>query len=776
MKLYTRVTILSLFINFVCFSQNMPVGSWIDYLPYNSVFAVSIGNSHVYGATEFGLIEFTRSDNSVLRFSKVEGLSDIGISCLDYNEETQRFFVGYSNGKIDLISEDEIISNSDLFRKTISGSKALNSVFMKGKFAYVATGFGVVKFDMERIEFAETYILGENGENLKCNDVTIAEDSIYVATEKGLRKASLSDPQLVFYEAWSFDTNIPNANSEFDIITSLDSTIYINDPSNNFNDDSLFVKTLNGSWTLVTELLGKENRSIEIYNKELLISHEGNVSTYDSAWVEINKVFNYGEGKFVSSLDAKLAEDGSIWIGDQYYGLVKNPKPFSFEIINPSSPNSNGVFDIDIVNNFVWVAPGGIKTNGNNLFSNDGVFWRNSDLIWGSINKNSDTILQDVYDFVSIKVNPNNSDQIYGGSAGGGLAEFTKSGIVEVYNSSNSLLKPSVNNETWVGVSGLDFDSQGNLWVANSNTPNAIAVYSNENEWYSYNFSSLLTDELTGDIIVSSSGFKWVVIPGQKGILVFDEGQTLDDTLDDQYKILNSGSGTGGLPSSSVLSIAEDLDGEIWVGTSEGIGVFYSPGSVFSEDVNFDAQQIIVDADGYFQYLLGTESVTAIAIDGANRKWFGTDGSGVFLMSADGTEELYHFTTDNSPLISNSIRTICINSSTGEVLFGTDLGMMAFKGAATGLENTTSTTYAYPNPVPENYSGLIAVKGLATNSNVRITDIAGNLVFSTVAEGTQVVWNGNDMNGNRVSVGVYLVFGVDSEGKDSQVAKILFTK
>ena len=301
-------------------------------------------------------------------------------------------------------------------------------------------------------------------------------------------------------------------------------------------------------------------------------------------------------------------------------------------------------------------------------------------------------------------------------------------------------------------------------------------MYTADGEWMSYSFSSLINDEITEKILVAESGFKWVIIPGQKGILVFDDGQTIMDISDDQSRFLNGGTGTGGLPSNSVLSMAQDLDGEIWVGTSEGVGVFYSPASVFSEGVNFDAQQIIVEVDGYFQYLLGTESVTAIAVDGADRKWFGTEGSGVFLMSADGTKELHHFTTDNSPLISNNIRRIAINSSTGEVIFGTDQGMIAFKGSATGDEISTSQTYAYPNPVPENYNGLIAVKGLAANSEVRITDVAGNIVFSTLAEGTQVVWDGNDMNGNRVATGVYLVFGVDTNGQDSQVAKILFSR
>ena len=154
-------------------------------------------------------------------------------------------------------------------------------------------------------------------------------------------------------------------------------------------------------------------------------------------------------------------------------------------------------------------------------------------------------------------------------------------------------------------------------------------VYTYEKEWVSYNFANLVTDDKTGDLLVDQNQYKWLLLPhGGKGILVFNDNGTLEDLTDDTSTILNNATGRGGLPSSDVYSIAEDNSGEIWVGTSEGVAVFYSPTSIFSGTGNYDAQQIIVEVDGYFQYLLGTETVTAIAVDGADRKWFGTKGSG----------------------------------------------------------------------------------------------------------------------------------------------------
>jgi hypothetical protein len=758
-------------------SQNGEVNSWVDYSPYHSVFSVAEGKDVVLAATKFGLIEFTKSDNSFTRFSKVAGLSDVGLSCVGYNPTTNSFLVGYSNGKIEIITPSEIVTINDLFRKTLAGNKSLNNIYMRDEFAFIATGFGVVKFDMDRMEFADTYLIETNGDYLTVNDITISQDTIYAATVKGIRKGFMDDPQLGFYESWNVDYSLKYPSANYDIIESFEDKIFTNLASDIKLSDTLFQKSNTANWSEVLEIAGTDISAVSAYNNFTLVSHLGFVSSYDSNWVEKTRIYNYGEGNFVSAHDAILGKDSTIWIGDAVYGLIKNPRPFVFEITNPRSPKSSSVDAIDIRDNEIWVAAGSRENNWNNVYSNEGVFWRSKDLEWGDINKFQDTSLNGVFDFIDVKINPTNSNLVYGASLGGGLVEFTDRKVTEVFNNYNSDLNDADDLKDWVGITGLDFDDQGNLWMANSRNANSIAVLTTDKKIHSYAFGNLINSDLTSAILVGPNNYKWTLLPSSgQGILVFDDNGTLDDLSDDQSKILGPSTGSGGLPNKDVYSIALDHDDKVWVGTSEGVAVFYSPGSIFADGANFDAQQIIVEVDGYFQYLLGTETVSAIAIDGANRKWFGTRSSGVFLMSADGTTELNHFTAENSPLLSNNVRAIEINQITGEVLFGTDQGMVAYKGFATGDEVTTASTYAYPNPVPDSYFGLIAIKGLAANSAVRITDIAGNMVFETIAEGTQAVWDGNNMNGQRVSTGVYLVFGIDSEGTDSQVAKILFTR
>jgi ligand-binding sensor domain-containing protein len=258
-------------------------------------------------------------------------------------------------------------------------------------------------------------------------------------------------------------------------------------------------------------------------------------------------------------------------------------------------------------------------------------------------------------------------------------------------------------------------------------------------------------------------------VPDQSNnVIVFNERNASGN----QVKILNGNGGSGNIPGSNIFSIAEDKEGEVWLGTDEGIAVFYNPSDLFTNSPS-DAERILVNFDGYVQYLLETETVTAIAVDGANRKWMGTDRAGVFLLSADGTEQIYHFTEDNSPLFSNQITSIAINPLTGEVYIGTAKGLIAYKGSATEGVTEMNDIYAFPNPVPSNYSGTIGIRGLVSNANVKITDIGGTLIYETTAAGGQATWDGKNFSGRKAKSGVYLVFVTNEDGSNTMVTKIM---
>jgi ligand-binding sensor domain-containing protein len=274
-------------------------------------------------------------------------------------------------------------------------------------------------------------------------------------------------------------------------------------------------------------------------------------------------------------------------------------------------------------------------------------------------------------------------------------------------------------------------------------------------------------------MMIDSRGNKWIILGRGGGLVVFNDNGTIDDLSDDLVKRLDVNEGNGKLPTNNVFSISEDRDGAIWIGTDKGIAVIYSPQNIFTGN-NFDAQQILIQQDGYTQVLLENETVTSIYVDGANRKWFGTLGGGAFLMSADGTVEINHFSEQNSPLLSNVITSIAIHPGTGEVFFGTERGIISYKSTATEGNPTNDGIYVYPNPVRRDFEGTIGINGLVANASVKITDISGTLIYETIAHGGQAVWNGKNFKGERANTGVYLVFVSNADGKKTQVAKLLF--
>jgi hypothetical protein len=277
-------------------------------------------------------------------------------------------------------------------------------------------------------------------------------------------------------------------------------------------------------------------------------------------------------------------------------------------------------------------------------------------------------------------------------------------------------------------------------------------------------------------LLVDSHGYKWVNFPrdatyNRYPLIAFSDNGTYDNLGDDRFARIDMNVAAE-VNSSSVYCMAEDLDGEIWIGTDKGVKVIYYPEKVFTG--NAYPRNILLEQDGYVSVLLEYEQVTAIAVDGANRKWIGTGKAGVFLMSENGQEQLLHFTEEDNPLFSNQIESICINQQTGEVFFATAKGLVSYRGTATAGFETYEDNLVYPNPVPHGYAGMVAVNGLKANSLCKITDSSGRLVWQGYSHGGQLVWDGKDHYGNRPASGVYYVMVSDEDGKEKIVTKFVF--
>jgi ligand-binding sensor domain-containing protein len=324
-------------------------------------------------------------------------------------------------------------------------------------------------------------------------------------------------------------------------------------------------------------------------------------------------------------------------------------------------------------------------------------------------------------------------------------------------------------------VAGVAFDKNGVLWCTNSSHPEALHAIDRAGNVYDFNFQQLLGNtHHIGEIIAASNGYIYAVVVN-KGLLVFDYNETLGNTNDDNFKLMTDADGNGKFPSANVLCVEEDLDGEIWVGTEQGFAIIYSPESIFSQD-SYNAEQIFIQQDGNTQILLATEAINAIEIDGSNRKWIGTRNSGAFLFSDDGLRQIYHFHERNSPIASNNVSDVAINHANGEVFFGTEKGIMGFFSTATNFDNEMKEVKVFPNPVRPDYEGNITIDGLAYDTNVKVTDIQGNIVYETMSEGGRAIWNGRRFDGERPATGVYLIYVTDKNGKADDVKKITFIR
>ncbi|MCD4664769.1 MAG: Por secretion system protein, partial [Bacteroidales bacterium] len=393
---------------------------------------------------------------------------------------------------------------------------------------------------------------------------------------------------------------------------------------------------------------------------------------------------------------------------------------------------------------------------------------------WNTINIINDDTYGTIFDLVSVAINPFNHNQVFAGAWNDGLVEFINNEVANVYGNTNSSLEP-IPVYGYYRIGGLAFDESGNLWVTNSSVTNVLSVRQPDGAWKSFFLGSTSSANLVGKLITNSYGQKWI-LSNKHEIFVFNENGTINNDSDNDYKMLTSGSGNGNMPGIKVFSIAEDKDGEIWIGTDQGVAVFYSPENVFT-NYNFDAQQILVprnDGTDLADILLENEAITAIAVDGANNKWIGTDRSGIYKLSPDGQNEIHHFTEQNSPLFSNNITSIAINHVSGEVFFGTAKGIISFKSTATEGGETNNDVYAFPNPVRPGYNGVIAINGLVQNASFKITDISGNLIFGGRAEGGRAIWDGKNFDGRKAQTGVYLVFVTNDDGSEKIVTKILF--
>lgn len=450
----------------------------------------------------------------------------------------------------------------------------------------------------------------------------------------------------------------------------------------------------------------------------------------------------------------------------------------------PNGPAVNSPYRMTLSDGRMIMVPGARWTSESAIPARVMIY---EDGLWSNIQYEEIPLapgLKYVFDFTRVAIDPQDKEHYFISSYGEGLYEFRGRKVVNIYNTDNSPLISASTSKNYCRVDGVAYDSEGYVWMLNSSNSHPLQVLSPNGQWASISLKGRVLDT-PGDVLVDRfrPNLKWLIsCRNEAGIGLVDDGGTPMQTNDDRVIFRSEfidGDGKYVKPT-EIYSIAQDRNGAVWVGTKEGLLMFPSSVDFFTSN---RCKRIIIertDDSGLGDYMLGTEQINGIAVDGGNRLWVATQTSGVYLMDVDlfgyGTKTVRHFTSKNSPMPSDVVLSVVVEPQSGEVFIGTNLGLVSFRSDATEPEDDFSFAYAYPNPVRPDYSGLLTVTGLMEDATVKITDSAGNLVYSATANGGTVVWNLRDASGRRVSPGVYVIFcnsDIDADPAGHKALKVL---
>lgn len=738
--------ILATFITFIFSASGvcqelLPIGAWRSHFNFEAGRMVAEAGSIVYCTTESALFFFDQEDNRLAPLSKVDGLSDVGISAITYNQATGLVIIGYENGNIDLFNETEIINIKAVLNAQIIGSRSINHITTLGNLAYLSTDFGVVVLNLERREIFETYRnLGPAGEQSRVRSSAILRDSLFLATDFGVIAGNISQEiNLQDFQNWKrYVSELLVVSEPVDFVTILDQKIVAG-----MSQGSLFLLEEAG-WTNILQTQ-QTIRSLSPMAEGLFIAFDDQLASFDLS--EGVREIVYGSNSTPSH--ALMSESGRIWIADRTSGLIGGTVEAGFESFLLQGPASNQTFRLYHDLDRVIALPGGFDENIAPL---------NNVEAYSSFEQGqweiSETASRGLGNLSGIARMPEGS--LFITSFGNGFLEV-ESGVIVDADSENSPLTAD-NDQT--KITGIGFDSEGNLWVANYNSLRPFHRRAPSGEWSSFDFTNT-NSRYPISLAINEFDDVWSIVdPNQGGgILVFN-AQT------DEERYLTTGEGAGNLPNQNVTEVVFDREGQAWIGTESGVAFILDPFSIF-EATGFDAIQPIFDN----RPLLEEDFITSIAIDGGNRKWIGTT-EGLWLFSETGEEVVVNYTIDNSPLPSNHIIDLLIEPNSGEIFISTSKGMVSLRGSSTNGTDEHNNVKIFPNPVRPGFTGTVGISGVVEDAIVKITDVGGRIVRELKAEGGTATWDTRDFSGNLAGSGIYLVLSTSSDGDETHVGKI----
>ena len=749
---------------------------WRSHNAFTQVSEVVVMGDKAYALSSNALFSVHKESKEIEYYNILNGLSGSNIEHIAYNYQLERMLITYQDGQLDVMDKNgEIYNIPDLFLKQMNMSKQVNDICMHENKAYLAMSFGILVVDMHKTEISDTYYIGNDASEVYVTQIAIKGDTIFASTNNQLYHANLFD-NLVDYAYWKIHP-LP-AQKTVQRMRAFQNRLYM---------------IANQQDTLIHYLENNEWKSIQTeYPMRLLCLTPNNLYMFPYSatglWkinhdLSVQTCFWYGYNYSVQE------DNGTYWLATYNDGLVKYDG--TAETFKPEGPISNYSYRLRFFGDKLYMLPGGrwsdeYKRSGEIMIYQNG-WWQNI--------SNSDLVKKTnhaIYDIMNVAQDPKDESHYFLTTYGTGLLEMRDANFVNLYLPKNSTLFSAAPNapDTYTRTDGAMYDDQGNVWVLNTGggTGN-IHIISPNGKWHSFDLyanGERVILHTPGEILVDNRNVQWKWIPilrHNTGLVLLQDNGTPTNHSDDHvtYRKYWIDQYSNHIYPDNIYAIAQDKSNSLWIGTSSGILTipYYTDFTTSNQ-----CKRVTIprnDGTSLVDYLLEKEQINAIAVDGANRLWVGTAGSGVFLLKPIGdisdlsytVETVAHFTTENSILPSNDILSIAIQESSGEVFIGTGNGLVSYMSDATKTENNFDNIYAYPNPVHPTYQGHITIRGLMSNTEVRIVDASGNMVKLIEGTGGSAVWDGTNIHGQRVASGVYTAICNTKSGNGHGTVKIL---
>ncbi len=729
---------LLLFITFcislVTYAQT---SKWSDLFSYNNVLAIREDGDRLIAATENGVFYYYPATGEIKKLSKANGLHEVKISAFDYNPVTQTGIVGYQNGSMDVITPNGIFLIVDIPLATgYNGSKRINHISINGDRAVISVGYGVSIFNISRREFGDTAFFATGGVYTIANSAVIKGDIVYAATNSGIKSHPI-DSTFPVYTGWT--TVLPGI---FKKVDAADVAAFATASQVYYGNGT--------AWTPLPRTFANV-QDVKVLNNQIIVSDQTQVYIFSTSGAQ-QKSFNAGE-----DINTAFIYNNALFTGTKLSGIYNEQK----SSLKPDGPYSNTSYKISLLGNQIWVSTGFRTSFNTPVISNLGYYHFNgSNWVYPEYFKTNSG-----FNVLDVVPNPTDPSEVFFTN----YLQDTQKGIYKMKNDELSKAYtnavPSYNRPV-----GCAFDENSNLFCTvafmDSTVGTGYYYYDRPNDKFiakNLNVSNGAQKPITKD------GLLYIPVPRVGGLILYNYNNTPLAEADDSYKVLTK---NNNLPVPEVISVDIDKNDDLWIGTAEGLRVLSNPKSAILED-SPQTDDIIIEENGLAEELFRDANILQIASDSGNQKWVAVDGGGVFYLSSNGDNTIYHFTKSNSPLPNDTVTDIKIDEKTGKVYFVTLDGIMVYQGDVSEVTSNFGNVLVYPNPVVyAQYKGNVRIRGLAAKTNIRITDAAGNLVHSAVANGGYFEWNLANQRGVRVASGIYYVLMTNEDGTDTATAKI----